>query len=64
MPRPSIAIDRLNNLNAKPGTLRLPMMSDKKVGKMVMSTIIKGMPKPIRRKVKKTTKKMTKKKKK
>ena len=57
MPRPSIAIDKLNNLNAKPGTLRMPM-TNKKVGKMVMSTVLKQMPKPIRRKVKKPTKKL------
>jgi len=60
MPRPSIAIDKLNNLNAKPGTLRMPM-TNAKVGKMVMSTIMKQMPKPVRRKVKKPAKKMTKK---
>ena len=61
MPRPSIAIDRLNNLNAKMGKLTMPMVSDKKVGQLVMSSVLKQMPKPVRRKVKKPAKKMAKK---
>ena len=60
MPRPSIDIGRLNNLNMKPGTLRMPM-TNAKVGKMVMKTILKELPKPVRKKTKKPAKKMMKK---
>ena len=48
MPRSSIAIDKLNNLNAKHGSLRMPM-TNAKVGKMVMKTVLKQLPKPVQK---------------
>jgi len=66
MPRSVIDIDALNNLNAKMGTLTLPMkMMNKKIktarkskaGKTAEKVMMVYNTKPIKKKIKKTTKK-------